>query len=405
MNDELNLDDLLASILDPDAPLPTGPAAPQPAPVKPEEPLSSEAAIEEQAEIEANLDSPDDGQQQLTTVSDLLTDDHDVEEVKPFADSVKENDAYALPPVGLPKFTDEEIAKTLDIRNFAVLVTLTATRWQGKVKDKKASRDAASAAGADEDVFETRKKLLADEKLTKIHKLLDQARAKHYEMTVPWTTTGVNDGGRRAGARLLPNTSFFDYCSELGTLKNEVKEAVDELIPAYPQLVEQAKKKLGRSFDIRDYPSAEELRRRFGVSFDFQPIPEGKDFQGLPQQQCQALADKLAEKTQTMVENAMQDLWGRVHKHVGRMVERLSDPEKMFHASLVENVRGVAQQLKHLNVTGNTDLERLRQYIQSNLCQHEPEDLRKNLALRELVAKEAANVITMMNEIAAKGGK
>lgn len=324
-------------------------------------------------------------------------------ETTPFADTEARQDV--IPPVGMPTFTSDEIAATLDIRNFATLTTLNTQRWHAKVKDKQASRDAAFASDADESAFETRKHLLAgaDAELKRIHKAIDTARAKYYEFTLPWTTTGINDAGRRSGARMLPNTLFFDFITEMANCKTEMNSALDAFVPAYPKLVEESRKKLGKRFDIREYPNVDSIRQHFDLSFDFQPIPQGQDFKGLPQQQVDALSRAIESKTKVMLENAMQDLWTRALDAVGRMAERLSHPDKLFHYTLVGNVRSVANQLKHLNVTGDPRIEDLRRYVEKNLCTAEVEELRTNNTLRREVGARAQTALDMMARI-AKGG-
>src|SRR5690606_31726386 len=60
--------------------------------------------------------------------------------------------------IPLPEFTSDEIADSIDIRNFATLVTLNTARWHAKVKDRKAAKVAADASGADDAAFEARKR-------------------------------------------------------------------------------------------------------------------------------------------------------------------------------------------------------------------------------------------------------
>ena len=316
-----------------------------------------------------------------------------------FTDTAERDDEVAIP---MPTFTSAEAAATMDLRNFATIVTLNTARWHAKVKDRQASRDAARVNEASEDAFETRKKLLAgaDDLLKAIHKAIDAARAKHYELTLPWTTTGIQDIGRRSGGRLLPNSLFFDYTKAMATFKADMKAAVAAFVPAYPSLVEQAEKKLGKRFDRTEYPNAESIEQHFDLSFDFQPVPEGSDFKGLPQQQCDALANAIQSKTTTMVENAMQDLWTRLYEAVTHMSERLSHPDKMFHHTMVSNIANLAYLMKHLNVTGDRRMEELRQRVQKDLCRYDAEALRKDAACRRLVATAATEILAQMKGMA-----
>src|SRR5678815_1121006 len=305
-----------------------------------------------------------------------------------FADSAEREEGAVVAPVKMPVFTSADFAETMDIRNFATLVTLNTARWHAKVKDRQASKDAASMNDAEAGAFETRKHLLggASAALKEIHKAIDEARAAHYEMTLPWTTTSMQDIGRRTGGRLLPNTLFVEYTTVMATKKQQMLDALNKFEPEYPALVEAAKKKLGKRFDAREYPNVSSIRSHFDLSFDFQPIPKGDDFKGLPQVQLDALARKVNDNAQKQAENAMQEVWMRLHEVVSKMAERLSSPDKLFHNTLVQNVRDTARLLAHLNVTNDPVVEALRKKVEKGLCQHDPKVLRKNSGIRAQVA-------------------
>lgn len=317
-----------------------------------------------------------------------------------FADSSEREEGAQVKPMKMPTFTAADFASTMDIRNFATLVTLNTARWHAKVKDRQAAKSAASVNDADEGAFEVRKRLLAgaDSMLKAIHKAIDEARAAHYEMTLPWTTTSMQDVGRRTGGRLLPNTLFVEYTTVMAQKKQQMQDALAKFIPAYPQLVEEAKKKLGKRFDAREYPNASSIASHFDLSFDFQPIPKGDDFKGLPQAQLDALAAKVNDNTRIMAENAMQDAWCRMYEVVARMAERLSSPDKLFHNTLVQNVRDTARLMAHLNVTQDPKVESLRKKVEKYLCQHDPKVLRENATIRMQVAAHAQSIIEEMNK-------
>lgn len=394
---DFNLDDLLSEILDDSKPLPAAITAPEPDTVRYPDPLEAREFYpdpEPPVEVKSHLaealgiKSPQAGQ-------------HDAFPV-PMPDPVPAS--VPLPPIPMPTFTSEELAKELDLRNFATMVTLNAKRWHAKVKDRKAGHDIAVANDADETAFETRKRLLAgaDTELKAIHRAIDTARSRYYAMTLPWTTTGLDDVGRRSGARIMPNTQFFDFVTDMGNCKAEMIAALDKFVPLYPQLMQAAQKKLGKRFDRTEYPNPESIRGYFDLSFDFQPIPHGTDFKGLPQQQCDALANALQNKTRQMVENAMQDLWARAHEAIGRMAERLSHPDKAFHYTLVDNVRQAAKQMQHLNVTDDPRVREIQQYVEKYLCEHEADVLREKPALRIQVAGHAQTALDKMRKYAGR---
>lgn len=304
--------------------------------------------------------------------------------------------------VPIPTFTSDEIAENLDIRNFATLVTLNTARWHAKVKDHKAAKDAADASGADADAFEARKKLLvgADEKLRAVHKAIDLARTEHYRLTLPWSTVGVNDQGKRSGGRLMPNTLFMEYTTAMARCKVDMDAKLSVFEAAYPTLVTIAEHNLGTAFDPSEYPNPSSIRQHFRLSFDFNPIPVGSDFKGLQDAQIQKLGTALESKTRKMLENAMQDAWKQLYESVQHAHSRLSNPDAMFHSTLITKLQDHARMLKHLNATGDTRMEEVRKLVEDKLTKHDAKDVRDDDALRKRLADDAAAIVKRMEEIA-----
>lgn len=308
--------------------------------------------------------------------------------------------AEALPSIPMPTFTDDEIAESIDIRNFATLVTLNTARWHAKVKDRKAAKDAAEASGADAAAFEARKRLLvgADEKLKRIHKAIDVARTKHYEMTLPWSTVGIGDIGKRTGGRLLPNTLFMEYTTAMAHCKADMDQALADFIPDYPRLVAIAEQRLGTSFNPSEYPNPASIAAHFDLSFDFHPIPDGGDFKGLQDAQISKLADALERKSRVCLENAMQDAWSRLHETVKHAWEKLADPKAMFHYTMTDKLREQAKLMKHLNVTNDPRIEEVRNMVEKKLTKWDAKDIRKDEDLRKRLAKDAKEIYDTMCE-------
>lgn len=302
----------------------------------------------------------------------------------------------------IPTFTDDDLMESIDIRNFGTLVSLTNRRWHGKIKDRKAAKDAATASGAEGEAFEARKRLLvgADEKLKAVHKCIDAARQDHYAMTLPWSTVGVNDVGKRAGPRLLPNTRFFDYVQTMGEHKAVMESALEEFVDAYPTLIAIAQQKLGSAFNQADYPRPEVIEKHFSLEFDFDPIPTGGDYQGLQDAQVEKLAANLQKKTQQKLENALADAWQRVYDDISHAARVLSNPDAMFHYTLLDKLTNHVANLKHLNVVSNAKIEEVRQDIHKAFAAHDVKGIRDDDALRKRLGEEAAAIQKKMEDYA-----
>ena len=302
--------------------------------------------------------------------------------------------------VRFPTFTNEAIAAELDIRNFATLCKLKVRKWVGRKRDKKAAKKAESDHGSVDGTYTAYKKLFAgtEDKLKALNSVLDSARTRHYQMTLPWSTTGMDDSGRRDGPRLMPNTLFMEYITEMGQAKQTMQAKFTELRMAYPQLLIEAERNLGDAFVVTDYPTPDALEDLFSLEFEFSPIPDGMDFKGLPAQQARKLADKLTQARNKCLEGAMQDVWRRAHDVVSKMAERLGDPKKLFHDTLVTNVRETADLLQHLNATSDARIEGIRKKMESDLCRYDAAMLREDLTKRALTAKLASEILQDMEK-------
>lgn len=315
-----------------------------------------------------------------------------------WSEEVEENESNPI-----PTFTDDDLMESIDIRNFGTLVSLTNRRWHAKIKDRKAAKDAAKASNADGEAYEARKRLLvgADEKLKAVHKCIDAARSDHYGMTLPWSTVGINDHGKRSGPRLLPNTRFFEYVEAMGKHKAEMESALADFVTAYPTLIAIAQQKLGSAFNQSEYPRPESIEDHFTLEFDFDPIPTGGDYQGLQDAQVEKLAEALKRKTQTKLENALADMWNRVYDDVKHAAAVLGNPDAMFHYTLFDKLKDHAASLKHLNMINDPRIEDVRLEIEQNLTKWDAKDVRDDDALRKRLGESAKAIQGKMEEYAA----
>ena len=83
----------------------------------------------------------------------------------------------------------------------AMLVEVNISNWTGRKKDRKASKDVTLDNNAESGVANVHKKLLGNcAELDPEHKLTGNIRNIHYNMTMPWSDTGL---------RLLPPAQYF----------------------------------------------------------------------------------------------------------------------------------------------------------------------------------------------------
>lgn len=301
----------------------------------------------------------------------------------------------------MPKFDVGDIQDVTDIRNYAMKVTFRQRRWYGYKRDRKAEEDVATANKAKGHPGRFTKNLLhgADKELRAVHSAIDKARTAHYQMTLPWSVVGSGEDGRRMGPRVLANSKFFEYVQKMTECKKEVQKSLDEFEPKYADLKDEAKQNLGDLYNDAEYPDVSSIRDQFGLDFDFEPIPDGTQFKqmGIEDTQANKLADLLNRRTKDMARNMMEDVWRKLYQTVSHMVDRLSDPNTVFHKTLLTNAEEVAGMLKDYNFTKDPRLEQMRRELEGKLLVHDAKELRSNKEVRAAVAQDAKRVLDTLH--------
>jgi len=265
------------------------------------------------------------------------------------------------------------------ISSSAMLVDLSLSVWTGRKLDKTVSAEVDASKGAKGRAGNYHKNLLAgSEKLAEIGKLSSSIRNWSYSQTSPWSD---------AGTRLLPSTLFFDYKAKLSEYEKMFTDKVTEFLGEYDVLVSKAAFQLGDLFNREDYPEVEKIQSKFGMHYTFSPVPEAGDFRvDIGEAGMRELQERYQSAYSTRIEASMKDVWQRFHDSLSKMVERFDyeegETKKIFRDSLVENVYEQIDLLKHLNITGDMQLEAMRKELQSHLSGYKAEDFREDDGLR-----------------------
>lgn len=273
----------------------------------------------------------------------------------------------------------------------AMLVELSISSWTGRKKDKAASKKVTDENGADAAVASVNKTLLSDcEQLINIKKFIGEARNHaHYRLTLPWSDTGL---------RLLPTEMFFDYQGEMTHYEALMMAEVDSLIDDFEYQKQKASARLGTLFNEDDYPTAESLRDKFSFRVNYMPLPDAGDFRlDIGNEAMQEIKDKYEDMYTSKIEEAMQDIWYRVHKALSAMSSRLgyNDNGKplIFRDSLVDNALDMLDILKKCNVTKDSQMQIMADKLEDTLRGVTPEGLREDSAYRDDTKKSIDELI------------
>lgn len=257
----------------------------------------------------------------------------------------------------------------------AVLVRLRTGAWTNTTADKKVTEEVSIAHNAElRGAGSYGKRLVNTKFLSHVGGKLSYARTTHNTLTLPW-----NDDG----TRIITTRGYTEYMEHMRLARQMVEAAAREFVAGMPTYIDEARTRLGDMFDLEDYPTADEVQKRFYVQVDTENIPEGGDFRAsLSAAQVKAVVKEIEGRTTERIEQATKHVFERIADVTGKMAERLREYDaptagkkpKNFKASLVGNVKELAEALPLLNITGDKRLDKLQAELLT-LCDNSQPDL------------------------------
>jgi hypothetical protein len=285
--------------------------------------------------------------------------------------------------------------KTPSFAETALLVSLNIRTFGAQKVDKKASKDAEEANGAEEGSGKYNKSVISKQMLEPVKKASDALRTFHYDNTLPWLDEGV---------RILPSANYEAYKADMEGHKDQFDAAVRSFCDKWPEVILDAQQRLGAMFKPEDYPV--DIRDRFSVAVRFMPLPEAGDWRvNIPD--LEAAKDAVTATMDQAKQNAMRDVWERLIADVKQMAVRLAaynvDPttgktSNPFRDSLVENMRETVALIPRLNFANDPDLERIRMLVSDGLCASDAGELRQDGTRRAEVAERAERIAAEIGE-------
>ena len=280
---------------------------------------------------------------------------------------------------------------TVSLANTALLVKLTVTMWSANAKDKRAGKEVmASHNVKDKRGARVYKSLLPNSTLhAEIESLVGEARRTSSALTLPWS-----DGGER----ILNVTALQEYVGTMTDFKRRFDNAVNALLLELQNEITKAAFTMGSLFDLKDYPTEQEVRAKYSFKWDVSPLPTTADFRvDMPREMAELVKQSYISAGQSRVEQAMNDAWSRLHDKLQHLLDRLTSDEdgerKVFRGGLLESAHELVDTLQHLNVTGDVRLEQARLALKNALRGLSTEQVKQSTVARIEVAEDVKKVI------------
>jgi uncharacterized protein YeeX (DUF496 family) len=131
-------------------------------------------------------------------------------------------------------------------------------------------------------------------------------------------------------------------------------------------------------------------------------VPTANDFRvDIGEEAKQEIILSCQSAYEDRLNSAMKDAWSRLHEHLLRMSDRLSDTEdgknKIFRDSLLENAVELVDLLKHFNITNDASMEQARRDLADAIHGYEADDLRESFLAREAVKSKVDAILGKFN--------
>tara|TARA_R110000744_G_scaffold92196_1_gene178671 strand:+ start:37 stop:993 length:957 start_codon:yes stop_codon:yes gene_type:complete len=276
------------------------------------------------------------------------------------------------------------------ISGSALLAELSIGVWEGRKKDKEASRTITTINKANKKSARVTKDLLGNcDELKAIKSCAASIRDFHRNCTLPWSNLGH---------RLLTNEQFLDYNREMEDRIVNFWQLVDDFLGAYSLAVSVAEVQLGTLYKAWEYPSVDILRSKFRIHVNYMPVPERGDFRlDIPAEAKKVLEQSYNKFYDEQLTSALTDVWQRVLEplqHMSKMLD-YNEGEKStgFRDTLVEHVKSVAGVLKACNINKDPKMERVRIDLVNALSGVTPDGLRQNPHLRAQTKRNVDEII------------
>ena len=204
-------------------------------------------------------------------------------------------------------------------------------------------------------------------------------------ITLPYTEIGV---------RLLRQSDLESFVHSMESFRGQLYDAETELANAYDEIKADARRRLGRLFNLRDYPS--EVRGLFRVEWDFPSVEPPNYLMRIAPEIYEEERRRVSARFDEAVRLAEQAFASEFSRLLAHLTERLGTTEngerRVFRDTAIGNLTEFFERFKHLNINSSAELDGLVGQAQQLVQGISPQDLRDNDTLRRQISRDMARV-------------
>ncbi len=274
------------------------------------------------------------------------------------------------------------------LRRTAAAVRVHFTWWgTHKTLTSQQKEEVGGTYGADSRFLTAGKKLIdtrheAFRRLTSI-----RTRVANYwrGLTLPYVEPGI---------RLIRQADVETFVHIMQGFREELVQAEADLNAVYEDIKADARQRLGRLYNLSDYPP--EVRGLFTLEWDFPSVEAPSYLMRISPEVYHEEQQRISRRFEEAVQLAEQAFLGEFAKLVSHLTERLAagpDGERrVFRDSAITNLVDFFQRFGSLNIRSNRELDALVEQAQQIVRGVGPQDLRDSDSLRQQVATQLAAV-------------
>lgn len=280
------------------------------------------------------------------------------------------------------------------ISSSAVLAELSISAYNPQRTDTRVTEAVHAAENAASSSGKYIKRLYADTKqFVQIKTLEMRARHFHKRMTMPWSDSGQ---------RLLITPFIPQYVTGITEIEQQFWDVVKDIQENYDAILRHVQYRMGNTFDLSLYPTAESLPRQFRFHHARVPVPDTNDFDKVTSSAVAVMREEFEKHLRHIRGGIVDEMRDNTRKVLQKISERLDydggDDKKLFKNTLIENARDWHKQVGAFNdVVKLPELGEMHRDMAHVLDGANPEVLRANSMLRREVKTKVDAILSKMD--------
>lgn len=279
----------------------------------------------------------------------------------------------------------------LSINERAMLIYLRVHMWSADQLSDKLSEKLCNDEGVEQDAVSVIIHTLPKAALDPIRTARNRVRALWLKASLPYMDGGI---------RIIPIGKLEKFKTEVDAAITDYNNVVKGFLEIdYPRLCEQHAERIKKLLQGQAMPSSKELSYRFQVSIRYIPLPRREDIRygSISADTNTALISQFDSGQNELLRQSMLTIWRLMAKMLGKISETLSNTNKVFRDSLIDNLKAFCVDIPLLNLTDDKELEDTRNAVMNSIASLDADDLRDNVIMRKSVAKKAQALLEGVN--------